>query len=381
MFLSLVYSIVGIYVVHLLAVAWGVLRVRREPTPDVPTTWPMVSVVIAARNEEATIEDCITSVLACDYPEDRLEVIVVDDFSTDRTAACVRTLQPVPAGGADDDASSPVRLIKMADVMPDNGGHKPEAVAQGVQAASGTVILTTDADCTVESGWLRSMVRRCTPKTPFVAGPVQYDVSYRWFDRLQALEFAGLIAYGAGTIGMGWPTFCNSANVAVRRDVIDHLNAVPDGAARDEMLLQHVAYGTDRDVAFNPDPAALVHTTPAPDVPTYVQQQARWASMGTRYPYTLPKAFVLLLWLAHAVLLLGAVAALALPSWQQPVLGTFLAKFAADAVLTMPMAKHLKQGDLLRSSVATELLLLWAVPLVGLLGTYAPTEWKGRSIG
>ena len=390
MLLSILFLVVGVYTVNALAVAWGIVRTRRRPVPEAPDPWPLVSVVVAARNEEATITTCLESLLACSYPADRLEILVVDDFSTDRTAARVRATQraaqrtPVSAGparasDAEDDGPR-IRLLQMADVMPDNGGHKSEAVARGVDAARGTVILTTDADCTVAPGWLRSMVRRCTPQTPFVAGPVQYAVSHRWFDRLQALEFTGLIAYGAGTLGLGVPTFCNSANVAVRRDVLKDLPNVPEGAARDEMLLQHVAYNTNRDVVFNPDADALVTTEPASHLRTYLQQQARWASMGTRYPYVLPRGLVLLLWVVHTALLAGVGAALFVPVWQQPVLAAFLVKFAADAVFTVPLVKHFGQEELLRSSVATEWLLLWAVPLVGVLGFLAPVEWKGRTL-
>lgn len=380
MYLSLLIVVVGTYALHMLSVAWGLHRVRRRPEPPAPDEWPRVSVVIAARNEAAVIRDCIDSVRACDYPADRLEVVVVDDGSTDRTADTVRAMQAVPAGDASEKTAPDVRLVRMADVQPASGG-KPAAIAEGVAAARGTVILTTDADCTVAPEWVRSMVRRCTPETPFVAGPVRYRVdAYRWFDRLQALEFTSLIAYGAGTLGLGMPTICNSANVAVRRDVLDGMETIPDGAAQDEVLLQHIAYGTDRDVAFNPAPEALVTTVPAPDLTSYLQQRARWASMGPRYPHWVPRLCVLLLWLTYVVLLGGVVGALVLPAWQQPVVAALLVKFAADAVASVPLVKHFGQASLLRSFVPTQLLLLGSVPLIGLLGSVSPPAWKGRAI-
>jgi hypothetical protein len=52
----------------------------------------------------------------------------------------------------------------------------------------------------------------------------------------------------------------------------------------------------------------------------------------------------------------------------------------ADLLLTLPAARHFGQGRLLRSAVPTELLLLLAVPIAGLLGTYGPVEWKGREL-
>jgi cellulose synthase/poly-beta-1,6-N-acetylglucosamine synthase-like glycosyltransferase len=368
--------ITAAYVLQVGAAAVGFIRVRRQPEPAPPDTWPSVSVIVPARNEADGIEACLESLRACDYPADRYEIIVVDDFSTDGTAARVRARQP--AGHAPED--QPVRLVEMDGATDRTGPHKPAAVTRGVAAAEGEVILTTDADCTVPSGWVRSMVRRCTPETPFVAGPVAYEHNDLFLPRLQALELMGLVAYGAGTLGLGRPTFCNSANVAYRRDVIEAREDAPDGAAQDELLLQHVAYDTDRDVAFNPAPEACVTTAPAPSFSAYLEQQARWAHMGLRYPFAVPRALVVGLWLAHAVLLLAAAVALALPSWRQPALLAFLAKMGADALLAAPSARHFGQRTLLRSAVPTELLLLLAVPIVGLVGTFGDVEWKGREL-
>ena len=356
------------------AVGWW--RVHR-PSPDAPDEWPPVSVIVPARNEADVIGDCLDSLRACQYPEDKLEIIVVDDFSTDGTAQAARARQPATAGAPTDD---PVRLVEMAAHNAANGNHKAAALAHGMEAASGTVLLTTDADCTVASGWIQSMVRRCTPETPFVAGPVAYEHEDHFFPRLQALELMGLVAFGAGTLGVGLPTFCNSANIAYRHDVISARNGAPNGAAQDEMLLQYLAYDTERAVTFNPDPEALVTTAPAPSFMDYLRQQARWAQMGLRYPFVRPRLLVLTLWAGHAALFVAGAAALALPAWRPPVLLAFLGKIAVDALMTVPVVRRFGQRGLLRSAVPTELFLLLSVPLIGLLSTFGDVEWKGREL-
>lgn len=376
--LVLLTVIVAAYVLQVGAAAVGFARVSRQPSPPAPSTWPYVSVVVPARNEADDIESCLDSLRACNYPNDRYEIVVVDDFSTDGTAERVKARQPAGVDPAPNDGI--VRLVEMSEATSHNGNHKPEAVAHGVEAADGDVILTTDADCTVSPGWIRSMVRHCTPETPFVAGPVAYEHEDLFLPRLQALELMGLVAYGAGTLGLSLPTFCNSANVAYRRDVIDAQNTIPNGAAQDELLLQHIAYETRREVAFNPDPDAVVTTEPAPSFSAYLRQQARWAHMGLRYPYLAPRALVVGLWFTHTVLLLAGAVALALPAWRQPFLLAFLGKMGADALLAIPAVRHFRQGNLPRSAVSTELLLLLAVPLVGILGTFGSVEWKGREL-
>jgi cellulose synthase/poly-beta-1,6-N-acetylglucosamine synthase-like glycosyltransferase len=370
--------IVGAYILQVSAAALGFLRVQRQPRPPAPDVWPSVSIVVPARNEADGIAQCLDSLRACNYPEDRYEIIIVDDGSRDGTAARVQARPPVAAGAARE--SPQVELVERSTQEASPAGHKPAAVAEGIEAASGDVILTTDADCTVEPGWIRSMVRRCTPDTPFVAGPVAYEHNERVLSRLQALELSGLVAYGAGTLGLGLPTFCNSANVAFRRNIIDAGPDMPDGAAQDELFLQHVAYDTDRTVTFNPDPEALVTTTPVASIGAYLRQQARWAHMGLRYPYQRPRALVVGLWLAHVVLLAACATAVGLASWRQPVLVALLGKMGADALLTAPAAAHFGQRGLLRSTVPTELFLLVTVPLIGILGSFGSLEWKGRPL-
>ena len=93
-----------------------------------------VSVIIPARNEAATIETVVRSILTTTHAN--FEVLVVDDRSTDATAALVERL-------AMDDPR--VRLVRGAD-LPARWYGKPWACVQGWRAATGDVLLFTDAD-------------------------------------------------------------------------------------------------------------------------------------------------------------------------------------------------------------------------------------------
>jgi chlorobactene glucosyltransferase len=129
----------------LLAAPWAVvpvvtvLRARRsrsldEESTDVGADAPVVSVVIPARNEAHNIRRCVESALASAYPS--LEVIVVDDHSTDDTGAIAREL-----------AARDVRLrvVTPPDLPPDWFG-KQWACATGAAAARGSVLGFFDAD-------------------------------------------------------------------------------------------------------------------------------------------------------------------------------------------------------------------------------------------
>ncbi|HSG47547.1 MAG TPA: glycosyltransferase, partial [Longimicrobiales bacterium] len=109
--------------------------------------WPRVSVVIPARNEAGNIRTVLASVTAADYPD--FEVVVVDDRSTDGTGEIARA---TPAARARE-----VRVVEGAD-LPEGWMGKPWACHQGAMAATGEVLLFTDADTWHGPGLLRRAV-------------------------------------------------------------------------------------------------------------------------------------------------------------------------------------------------------------------------------
>ncbi len=103
------------------------------------TTEPTISAIVPARNEEAVIADCIRSIAL--QPE-VLEILVVNDQSTDRTAEVVRSLIPeIPN----------LRILETFD-LPSGWVGKNSAVWLGAQRAKGKWLLFTDADAVLAKG-------------------------------------------------------------------------------------------------------------------------------------------------------------------------------------------------------------------------------------
>jgi len=101
-----------------------------------PTPPPRVSIVVAAKDEEADIEACLRSLLDQDYPD--FEVIAVNDRSTDRTLEVMRRVER-EAGGK--------LTVVDVDHLPSGWCGKNHAMHQGVSRATGDWFLFTDADC------------------------------------------------------------------------------------------------------------------------------------------------------------------------------------------------------------------------------------------
>ncbi len=115
---------------------------------------PYVSIVMAAYNEEKDLGRCIESLKNQDYPKYKIEIIVVDNNSTDRTAEIIK--------------SHGARYI-----LETNRG-RAEARNTGIRLARGDIIVIIDADCVAESGWMRRLVAGFVdPRVGIVAGEIK----------------------------------------------------------------------------------------------------------------------------------------------------------------------------------------------------------------
>ena len=137
----------------LLDAAVGARRIRNlrdiQPlTPRLPggENLPLVSVIVAARNEERGIEAGVRSLLALAYPS--LEVIIVNDRSTDGTAAILERVRQ----------SDPRLVVVTVDGLPPGWLGKNHALAMGA-AARGDILLFTDADVVFEPSTIGRAVR------------------------------------------------------------------------------------------------------------------------------------------------------------------------------------------------------------------------------
>lgn len=116
------------------------------PPPDDPTFLPEVSVLVACKNEESVVEGMVASLLALDYPRDRLQLVVIDDASDDRTPELLDALVR--------------RHSRLACVHRPVGGvgGKSAALNDALPVATGEVIVVFDADHHPEPQTVRRLV-------------------------------------------------------------------------------------------------------------------------------------------------------------------------------------------------------------------------------
>jgi spore germination protein YaaH/peptidoglycan/xylan/chitin deacetylase (PgdA/CDA1 family)/GT2 family glycosyltransferase len=239
-------------------------RLTAVTPPDLdPATGPLVSVLIPCFNEEKVIAASVARILESEWTN--LEVLVLDDGSTDGTSAQVK------AAFADDPR---VTLLRFK-----NGG-KARAVNKGLAQAKGDYVVALDADTLFPPQTISQLVRWFQdPKVGAVAGNAivgnRLNIVTRWqaleYVTAQNLERRALSALGAVTVVPG-------AVGAWRKSVLDDLGGYPADTLAEDQDLTIACQRAGWSVAFDPEARAY---TEAPDtVGGLLKQRFRW-SFGT----------------------------------------------------------------------------------------------------
>lgn len=129
-------------------------ELRKSGVREESASLPFVSVVVPVYNGERTIQACIDSLMAQDYPQDLYEILIVDNNSTDRTCEIV--------------GRCPVELLHERKVQTSYAARNT-----GIRHVNGEIVAFTDADCIAEGNWLRELVSPFTnPEVGGVGGQV-----------------------------------------------------------------------------------------------------------------------------------------------------------------------------------------------------------------
>ena len=243
---------------------WHRLRAPgREPAMLDPATGPLISVLIPCFNEEKVIVSSVERILGSQWP--RLEVLVLDDGSADRTSAVVRD-----AFGAD----PRVTLLTF-----ENGG-KARALNRGLAQTCGEIIVALDADTLFPPDTLAKLARWfVNPKVGAVAGNAIVGNRLNLLTRWQALEYVtaqnlerrALAALGAVTVVPG-------AVGAWRRSALAELGGYPADTLAEDQDLTLAFQRAGWRVEF--DSSARAYTEAPDTVKGLLNQRFRW-SFGT----------------------------------------------------------------------------------------------------
>jgi cellulose synthase/poly-beta-1,6-N-acetylglucosamine synthase-like glycosyltransferase len=382
-FILLLFSVA--YGTMILYFTFGLVRIIHENriltdsgTMPVHSFRDLVSVIIPVRNESASIIACLESMIDQDYPAHLIEIIVSDDFSDDDTmelASRFATMHP---------SCQIIRIVPDGSI-PGSVGKK-SAISRAVMKASGSIILTTDADTRRSPGWISAIVAEFSEnRTQMVLGPVAFADEEGLLQKIQSLEFLGLMGTTAGTAALGKPVMANGANLAYRRNAFVDVGGFTTNSGHasgdDQFFLASVKKKFGKEAvrfAFNRD--AIVTTLAEKSLSGFLQQRIRWVSKSNGYRDPGVVAVALLTWLTHFVLLSGLVAGCFYPRLLLIAGFLWITKMLADYPMVRLMSGFFGKNRILGCYFTAQAFQLFYVVLVGMTGHFVTYRWKGRRI-
>jgi hyaluronan synthase len=230
MALSTAFIIAGIIFRTIIWFRYKPMRVKPGESLD----WPFVTVIMPALNEEELIEESIDSIFSCNYPQNRFEVICINDGSSDSTL--FHMLNARQRYGDN------LKVIN----FPQNLG-KRKALYVGLKKAKGEIIITADTDSRIEKNAIRNLVIPLIKdkKTGAVAGRVEVlNEKDNFLTRMLAIRYSISFNFGRAYQSVYGAVFCcPGALTAYRKDV---LQKFIHNWVHQKFLDTQCTYGEDR---------------------------------------------------------------------------------------------------------------------------------------
>jgi cellulose synthase/poly-beta-1,6-N-acetylglucosamine synthase-like glycosyltransferase len=244
---------------------------------------PTVSVIIPVHNERLHLKKVLQSLALQDYP--RAEFIFIDDRSSDESPEILRGFVPPFPEGAP--APMPVQIISLKENPGPN--HKQYALGKGIEAASGELLLFTDADCEVPQGWIFSMVTRMADgQTGVTIGPVfKKQGGEGFFFLYQCFDHAIRYMYLAASTGLGAAGGGFGNNLILRRDTLNAIGSyamVPVSPTEDAALISRIRSCSDYQIRSAIGADVFIITEGESSWKDLINQTLRWNNGGLFSP-------------------------------------------------------------------------------------------------
>jgi cellulose synthase/poly-beta-1,6-N-acetylglucosamine synthase-like glycosyltransferase len=345
-----------------------------------------ISIIIPARNEEENIGCCLQSIIEQSYPAHLFEVLVVDDHSTDNTAAIIKSY-----------ASQNVKLISLKDYLSANeiNSYKKKAIEISIQQSNGELIVTSDADCIFPKNWLTTIASFYESKRPaFIVMPVLISYGKKMIEVFQSLDFMTLQGITGASVHKKFHSMCNGANLAYTKEAFIAVNGfkgIDNIASGDDMLLMHKIYNQfPNNIEYLKSREVIVTTNPVSTIQEFFNQRIRWASKADQFDDKRIFIVLIIVYFLNVMMMVLPIVALisnrsvSIINIQLTMFNFYasvlLIKTIFELFFLYPVAKFFNQTKLLWwFPIAQPFHIVYTV-IAGWLGKFGKYTWKERSV-
>ncbi|HEV3221975.1 MAG TPA: glycosyltransferase [Puia sp.] len=349
------------------------------PSPAVPLDLPipavpvMVSVIIPARNEFLRIGYCLDSIFNQSYPKEFTEVIVVNDYSTDRTSTLVL------------EHKLNCKLLNLSDYITENlNSYKKKAIETGIAHSSGELIVCTDADCTMGPDWIKTLVSAYEKeKLQFIAAPVKIINDRSLLSVFQILDFISLQGITGAAVYKNLYPMCNGANLAYTRKAYNTVGGFSDidhiASGDDMLLMKKIQAGFPGKTGYIKDKRAIVNTRSAENIKAFISQRVRWASKISHYKHGATFFTLGLVFLLNSLLLLLFISCFFYGHWRW-LLFLIAFKTISEFFFVSKVALFFQQQSLMKYFPFLQPFHILYTVIAGSLGSFGKYKWKNRKV-
>lgn len=325
---------------------------------------PAVSILIAARNEAQNIEQCLASLLALDYPKDKLNIFIGEDQSSDNTAQLVANfIAPYPN----------FQLVSINQTL-GTAKAKGNVLANLMRLVQTEIIFVTDADITVNPKWIKQLLPKIAKEgNAMVSGTTLVD-GKSLFHKWQGLEWYLGTGYIAGFHQLGIPTTAVGNNMAFTKEAYEATGGyenMPFSVTEDFQL--YAAIKAKGYLTYNESHPDSVNISAAQhQVKAFLHQRKRWL-MGAK---ALPWYWLFIFGLQASFY--PSLLALFFLHFQLG-LKIWLLKIILQQVFILIMQQRLKQKKSMLAFFTFEAYSIWStLAMIGFYFASKPMDWKGR---
>ena len=377
LFAFVLYALVVPYIALMLVVIAAAVRPPARPWSGAT---PPVSVIIPAHNEEERLEGALATLAEQRYPG-ALEFVVVDDRSTDGTQRIIRRFRE----------RDPRFKLVVVEEPSRRLAPKVNAVNLGIQAASGEIIMTSDADCLFPPDWVAETVSHFADDVAMVTGLVETTRKGEGsplLHRFETVDLLSLMLTKRALLARGWQFASSANNQAYRRSAFDAIGGfgasgrAPSGD--EDLLAQRMARLQDGRIVFAEGAGTRVLSRPMPTLGALLNQRRRWVSRYRHVLHYQPHflAGIVTLGLQSVLLSAAIVASVAVSQLAVYVLPLWAGKLAVEAWGMRIATKQLDREDLWGWPVAAWAVLHpFFIASVVLWSLFQSGEWHAGAQG
>lgn len=345
-------------------------RSANEFIPTASNNYNLISVIIPARNEEKNIEALLNSLKKQSYPENFFEVIIIDDFSTDKTVAIAKKI-------------AWQNIIIIQPEVTNEKSSKKKAIEAGIKKAKGELIVTTDADCIVPFNWLQTINNFYVhTNASFIAAPVKFQHNNSLLQIFQSLDFLVLQGITAASVTKHFHTMCNGANLAYTKKDFEEVNGY-DGidkiATGDDMLLMYKIWKKNpAKVFYLKSKEATVTTQPMQSGKDFIMQRKRWGSKTLTYDDHRIIFVLTFVYLFNCFFIVLIAVSLFNNYYWWYALAFLLAKTIIEFPFVYSITKFYDEQKLMRYFLFFQPIHILYTVIVGFISQLGKYEWKKR---